>query len=37
MTDPSPRTITQQDIDTLLGQLKDLREQITTAREAIAP
>lgn len=38
MTDSTPtQTITQQDIDTLLGQLKDLREQITTAREAIDP
>lgn len=38
MTDPAlTKPITQQDIDTLLDQLKDLREQITAARASIAP
>lgn len=38
MSDPaSTTTVTQTDIDTLLGQLKALREQIVAARDAIAP
>jgi len=38
MSDPAPtQTVIQQDIDTLLKQLKDLREQITVARAEIAP
>lgn len=38
MTDPTlTQPITQPTIDTLLGQLQDLREQIKTARAEIAP
>jgi predicted nucleic acid-binding Zn-ribbon protein len=38
MSDPAQtQTVIQQDIDTLLKQLKDLREQITRVRAEIAP